>query len=588
MNVKSKQTTFPVFVSSFALALGCSGGTAGGEGTPPGSGNGELPCATCAPGGGGAAQVGGGGAGGAVTPPNDIPSTLNPSGLADLPAPTTRAARLTHAQWENSVRDLLGLAELSEFSANLREDANVGGFLFENNLSALSVDEALWQGYSRAAAGAAAAVVADPALFSALVPAGADDAARVSAFIAQFGQRVHRRPLTETEIGEYLAVYQAAAALEPGLDAGIKLLIETFLQSPHFLYRVEESAEVNNGLIPLNGYEIATRLSYMLWNTMPDAPLFAAAAAGELTDPTLVEAQVRRMLDDARAEQTALDFHRQLYGFGHYDRISPAPAFYPDAPANLSALALEESQLFIKQLYTGGLGLQALLTSTDTYVNQELAPIYGLDPADYGETLELAPLDASQRSGILTQIGFLASHSTAVQPSPIHRGVFVARHVACLPLPAPPDNIPVLPEAMGTTNRELVQSHTSAPACAACHHTLINPFGFPFENFDATGQFRDTDNDLPVDASATVTLDGATVMVNDAVGLARVLAASPSVNECYAQHWLEFAYGRQHVPTDAPLIERLGGAQLQGSSMKDLILSLVRTEAFLARSTEEL
>jgi hypothetical protein len=235
-------------------------------------------------------------------------------------------------------------------------------------------------------------------------------------------------------------------------------------------------------------------------------------------------------------------------------------------------------------------GIADLLTSNETFVNDEVARIYGLEGTFTAEFTK-AELDATERAGILTQLGFLVANATTVNPDPIHRGVFVAKRLACLDIAAPPDGVPPLPPSEGRSNRQTVEDHTEQPgtSCVGCHSTIINPFGFPFENYDSVGGFRLDDNGMPVDATATVTLDGNQIPVNNAVDLAQALAASPSVHSCYMQHWLEFAFGRPYAPEDEAFTARVGEASTSGNMpVVDLLIEIVTSNAFRNRATQEL
>ena len=524
-----------------------------------------------------------------------------PPGLAPVPgsepeppAPATRVARLTHAQWHNSVRELLRLDPGGELTAKLRSDPAQNGFIFDDNVASLEVDEALWNGYRRAAEQAAELVTSNPILLGRLLPPGPEDPNLLAqTFIQQFGMRAYRRPLTALEVDRHLQLFYAAAPLYPGLasfEAGIRLLIETFLQSPHFLYRVESSTQQAGGLIPLSSYEVASRLSYLLWNSMPDDALLAAAGRDELVHPDRLAFEAQRLLADPHAADAIDAFHEQLLEIDRVIHAHPSRALFPDVTDRLAADAARENQLFVRDaVLAQGADLRSLLTSPATFVNAELARIYGV-PGNFGNDFVPVTLNAAERSGVLTQIAFLAGNATSVDPDPIHRGVFIARRIACLPIAAPPADIPPLPDPMGRTNRETVQSHTEQPGsvCSGCHTPLINPFGFPFEHYDAVGSYRSHDRGLPVDASAAPLIGGVQVAVTSAVELTQALAKSPEVHECYVRHWLQFAYGRPDTHSDQALIKRLTEASLAGTPVRELLLGLIQTPAFLARSSEEL
>jgi len=531
--------------------------------------------------GGGGGGPGGGGPGGG-------------GALESTPAPSTRFARLSHEQWENAVRDLFRLDARTGLSESFRTDPTSGGYIFGNDTTSLEVDELMWDGYRRAASQLATMVSGDAAIMAEIMPGTTGDPeVDAEEFIRSFGLRVHRRPLTADQVSRYMEVYRAGAGMYEGLsnfDAGIRLLIEAFLQSPHFLYRVEQSTEAEDGLVPLDSWEIASRLSFALWNTMPDDELIAAAQADELTNPDATRAQAERMLDDPRAEDVVDRFHHQLLNVDKFVGIRPSDTFFPEVSDRLNEYVVTEQSLFIRDVYVRGGSWGDVLTATDTYVNDELARLYGLE-GTYGSEFVPAELDPTQRAGVFSHLGFLASNATSAQPDPIHRGVFLAERIACSEIAAPPDDIPAIPSPDGQTNREAIETLTEDPTtvCAGCHAVIINPFGFPFESFDAVGQWRDLDNGLAVDTTAAPRIGNTNVPVSGAVELAHALADSEVVHECYAKHWVEFAFGRpEEEDYDAGLVHQLAEASHSGASIRELLAILVSDRAFLNRSTEEL
>jgi hypothetical protein len=374
-----------------------------------------------------------------------------------------------------------------------------------------------------------------------------------------------------------------------GFDAGLRLTLEAVLQSPYLLYRVEESTDVRGQAIPLSDYEIATRLAYALWNTTPDEELLAAADSGEFGDERSLRVIIEAMLDDPRSEEMFVSFHDQLFATDRIWSATPAPSVYPDAPANLAELAIEEREQVIRAAYRTQSSYGELLTQTTTYANESLAAVYGLEGVTGAEFREVS-LPPAERRGFFTQIGFLIANATSVEPDPIHRGVFLAERVACVPLGAPPDDIPELPAPMGRTNREVIESHTEVPGtnCAGCHTTIINPFGFPLENYDAVGAWRSLDNGIDIDSSATPLIDGTPTAVVDAVDMMHALAESQAVHACYSSHWVQFVLGRGERPADDGTREILGANSREGDSVRDLLLELLTSPALRTRSREEL
>jgi mono/diheme cytochrome c family protein len=511
----------------------------------------------------------------------------------EAPVPASRLPRLSHAQWERSVRDLLGLPADTDYAAALRSDPNPGGAKFEEH-GTLRVDQSLWQGYQRAAEQVAADVTADDALVLALAPADDDEQARVDAFVRTQGQRAHRRPLSEDEVTAYKALFATGAdgyADVPPPEAfvaGVRIVIEAWLQSPFFLYRPELVATEEGGVVALDDWEVASRLSYALWGTMPDADLFAAAERGELRTADQVEAAARRMLDDPRATAVVEDFHHRLFDVERYPFVQPPGSL--GVSAGFGDALVQEHHLFVADVFDTEGGLFELLTSTRTFVNDELAGIYELE-GQFGPDFVPVDLDAQRRRGLLTMAGFLAKNASGGQPDPIHRGVFVSTQLACNEVPAPPDDIPPFPNVEGQTNRSAVEELTEAEGtvCAGCHTETINPYGFPFENYDAVGRYRTEDNGFDVDASSVFRLGLDEHAVNDGLGLVDALAASDVVHKCYAGHLVRFLYGRPlDREVDEPLLARVGAASVDRGSLKELIVALTRSVSFRTRSAEEL
>jgi hypothetical protein len=538
----------------------------------------------------------------ASVPVLDPSNPANPEGPVEYLGHQSRLARLTHQQWENSVRDLFQLEASAAFADSFRADPRLPDFLFDNNALSLLVDDALWVGYQQAAAKVAELVTSDPAKLAATLPP-ADvgylpfwDANQVRAeeFIKVIGARAFRRPLTEAEVDRYMTLHNNAGGFYEGVsdfESGVRLVIEGLLLSPYFIYRVERSAAKQGALIPLDAYEVAARLSYAIWNTLPDPALQAAAAAGQTTTEAGAQAQAARLLVDPRARPVLVGFNSAIFDTARYSSINPAAATLGTLAPSLAADALREHQLVVENaFFTSEGGLGHLLTSNDTWVNANLAAVYGL-PAPGGADFVQVQLSATERRGILSQVGFLALNATSTNPDPIHRGVFVSERLLCKQIASPPGDIPPLPAPGDMTNRERVEAHTEAPgsACQSCHASLINPFGFPFEIYDAVGRYRTMDNAKPVNPASTVEMDGAQVAVTNALELAEALAASPSAHRCFAKHLVEFTFGRPYHELDAGLVERLATASsTSGMGTKQMFQSIVTSQSFLNRSAEEL
>ena len=495
--------------------------------------------------------------------------------------------RLSHLQWENTVRDLLELDEITGLSAAFVGDPVAGGF--DNAGAEFEVGATLWADYQIAGEAVAELVVTDPAILDRISPpdVGQDTSARGREFIEAFGKKVYRRPLTAAEVDELSAVFDGAAPNYEDLDAytaGVHLTLQTLLQSPYFVYRIVDGEPSANGRIKLDGYEVAARLSYALWNTMPDEELFGAAEAGDLDEPEGVQQQAARMLISDKARDTVRDLHRQLLHTDLYLDNSKDPELYPQFNAGLGALMQEEVYRFVEDIvFDEGQGYAELLTATHTFVDAELAALYGIQGGPSGPGFERVELDATERSGLLTRLGFLMSRAYQIDPDPIHRGAFISFELMCNHKPPLPDNVTEVEDDPTRTNRENVDAHTGVGTCGeGCHTTLINPAGFAFENYDAIGMYRTMDNGKPVNAADSFAFDGTPQSFENAVEFSNILADSAQAHECYAQNLLEYTYGREFREADEDAVELLGAQSVEGSlTIVDVLAALVTDDEFL-------
>ncbi len=574
-------------VVPIVLAISCTG-EIGGTG---GSGNGGPGTTGGGPTGGG--PTGGGPTGGGPTgggPTGGGPTGGGPMGpLVSMPGVTSRFVRMNHQQWENSVRDLLRLtAPLGLSAAFVAEPLRS---TFDTNGTVLSVAPDLWEDYQTAAEAVADKVVKDATLLAKLTPAGVTDpAAKAAGFLRDFGLRVFRRPLTADETTRYTALFNKGPTLVGSGNAfadGVQLTISAFLQSPGFIYRSELSTQVVNGVIPLSDYEVATKLSYALTNTMPDDALFAAALAKKLETRDGVLEQATRLITSAALELTVDNFHDQLLRLRNFDTVSKDTTKYAlfntGAPADMKQEALS----FIENIILDqDHGFADIFSAPYTFANSRLRGMYGLAAGGTANMFVKTDLNADQRAGFLTQIGFLASHGEGATPSIIMRGVHIARDALCVDIP-PPDVVPMLP-ALGpnTTNRQRIETLTSVAPCNTCHPIYINPIGFAFENLDAVGAWRTTENGQPINAKSAYSIDGQMVSFDGPVQLSKLIANSQQGNACYAQHWVEYLYGRTvdlGNTADKDLVTNAGLVSKANPSAKNLIANLVTTQSFVTR-----
>ncbi len=526
--------------------------------------------------------------------PNDPNGPNGPGEASQAIGVTTRFARMTHEQYDRTVRVLLeqdAAAPAYSEQFQFRTDAGDGNYAYDNASFVLGVDQGLHRSYERAAAQIAEDFVNDTALYDKWVPSTGTDEEKVRGFIRDFGELVHRRPLTEDQQDDYYALFTLGSTTydeHQGVPGAVRLITEALFTSPHFLYRTELSSEPKDGIVPLDGWEIASRLSFTLWNEMPDTTLLDAARDGSLETEDGLRSQVDRMLKDDRATAVFTKVLSQAMGVYRYANIAPNSSVYPDAPTDLSTLAIAELSQLMQDLYENGGTYRNLLTEPRTFVNQETAPLYGLS-GDFTAEFEAVSLPTSERRGLLTTVGFLASNSSSVNPDPIHRGVFIAQKLLCSSIQAPPQDIPPLPTPdPDQTNREAIETLTEQPGtdCATCHSTLINPFGFPFENFDAVGAIREDDRGNLLDTATSPQIGGDVVEVSDSLELIDALAEREIVYQCFGQHLSSYLMGRPYLQDDESLRQLIGDGAFADRSVIDLVAEAVTSPQFTYRRLE--
>lgn len=503
--------------------------------------------------------------------------------IVATPTQTTRFSRLTHKQWENTVRDVLKLSAPSGLSKSFV--AEPLRTTFDTNGAVLSVSSDTFQDYQNAAEALSDTVAHDTAVRGRLAPQGAD----ATTFIKNLGKRAFRRPLTDGEVTNIKALFDKGKSLIGSGDDfadGVQLVAEYMFQSPHFLYREELSDQVVGGKIPLGAYEVASKLAYAITNTMPDDTLMAKADSAALGSRDQVVEEVKRLLATPAASDTLLDFHDQLLVMRDYDNISKKATF-AGFGAGVADDLKKEAKTFIQDIvFKQDHGLSTLMTAPYTFANARIRTLYGVDAGAATATdFTRLELDPTQRAGLLTQIGFLAANGEQDTPNIIIRGVHLARKVLCAALPPPPNNVPPLPAIQpNSTNRQRVELATKDSPCNGCHTTIINPLGIALEHLDGVGKYRTTDNGQPIDSSTTYTIDGKQVPIAGAVELANAIAQSDQAHACYAQNMAEYLYGRVvSRETDNQLVQQGGWLSHDKESVQNLIVNLLATDAFLAR-----
>jgi hypothetical protein len=508
--------------------------------------------------------------------------------------------RMTRFEYDNTLRDLLG--DTTHPSKPFPAEEEAGGF--NNNAANLVVSDDLADKYMIAAEGVSDRATKDIDALTGCADQYVDGCA--ATFIEKFGKRAFRRPLTDDERADLFAVYQAGFSQSKTAFAqdrrrdnprddfrlGIRMVIEAAIQSPEFLYRVEpvDPSAGKDDVVTLDSYEMASRLSFFLWGSMPDDALFAAADAGALATKEQVADQARRMLDDARARLAVGEFHAQWLGYERVVGATKDPALFPDFSPAIAAMMQEETRLFIDHtVFDEGGDLRTLLTAPYTFVNADLAAFYGVSAAGAsGTDWVRVDYDPSQHAGILTEGAIMTWYAHTNQTSPVHRGKLVRERFLCGTLSPPPINFNAPDVDPNATTRQRFAQHDKDPACASCHK-LMDPIGFGFENIDAVGRYRATENGAPVDASGELTQSDVDGTFSGAIGLADKLAGSAEVEQCYTTEWFRWTQGRGDTAEDECTISQVGKAfSAANGDIKSLVVALTQTDAFLYRKNGEM
>ena len=506
--------------------------------------------------------------------------------------------RLTHSQYNNAVRDLAG--ELSRPADQFPPEDFINGF--RNQMHAQSTSPLLMEGYSAAAEKIARNAFrgGDQRKLVPCAPAGPSDAACAEQFVRSFGRRTFRRPLADSEAGRYTELALTVSTEQGDFLAGAQLVVEAMLQSPSFLMRFEYGPGSPN-----ESYENAGKLSFFLWDTIPDEWLLDLAEKGELRGPEQVEAAARKMLDDPRARRAMGEFLGQWMRFDRAEKTIRDRKYYPQFTAEMAQAMTEETRRLFDHLVWGNRDFRQFFTADYTFVNADLARIYGLpEPAEPFAATPYGP--DSPRAGVLGQGTFLLLTSKPSETSPTERGLFVREHFLCQAVPPPPPGVnaalPPLTDAKPMTNRERLQVHLSSEACSGCHR-LVDPIGLGLEKFDAIGQYRPvfhvsipptrdevkrkvkteaTEYDLEIDTTGEI------VGIPDSRfdsprELGAILAEDEGCRKCLVKQVMRYALGREETMADRAEIDAaLERFRESGFRFQELLLAVATSKPFLA------
>lgn len=492
--------------------------------------------------------------------------------------------RLTRDEYNHTVRDLLGdsTQPATAFADDVRGE---GGFYAPNSVSGVETSA-----YRDAAETMAAVAVQRTA---SLTACASDEPACADAFIESFGRKAFRRPVSPAEAQGLKTLYTKVRSepLKAPHKEAIGILISAMLQAPQFLYHWEAEStprQRDGSLVKLDGFEVASRLSYFLWSSMPDDELLAAAASGELDSQNTVAKQAERLLSDKRAANTVSSFFAQLLELERVPGLVKDQSAYPAFNKDLAKAMVAESEAFVNYAVLEDGKYETLLTSPVSFVNADLAKLYGKSGIS-GVELRKTDLNSEQRFGILTQGAFLAGQANTYETSPVLRGKLVLTRLLCEAVPPPPPDVDT---SLGTPQpnqqtRERYETHSTNAACAGCHKTL-DPLGFAFESYDGIGRHRTTDVGRPVRTDGKASLLSGDINFANAKELVNIIAKSPEGLGCMVTQWLRFGLGRVDGAADEGSHERaLAAFKQSGGRFRDLFLSLVKSKTFRYRALSE-
>jgi Protein of unknown function (DUF1592)/Protein of unknown function (DUF1588)/Protein of unknown function (DUF1595)/Protein of unknown function (DUF1587)/Protein of unknown function (DUF1585) len=519
------------------------------------------------------------------------PEQVLASDMCRAPSPgRAPLRRLSNSEYRNTLADLLGDTPANEAmiaAATQSFPSETESLGFRNNADYLNVSTLVAQGYMDAAEQFLDPIATNPALLTCTPIAGAEvDCAKT--FITSFGKRVFRRPLSDAEVTQYAAIFLGSLATYD-FPTAIRGAAFALLQSPNFLYRVELGAPAAGAAYTQpSGYEMANRLSYLFWQSMPDQALFDAADSGQLSTPDQIKVQAQRLLADPKASRL-LDYFDQWLGT---DTLNTAfvrdAALYPNLDPNLVPLLQRETRAFVSDVLSRPDGsLTDLFTAPYTFANAELAAHYGLSGPS---GTDFVRIDTPGRAGVLTQ-GMLLARDKATRTSIVRRGLKIRLDVLCQTVDAPPPNVNVnldTSDMSGLSQRQRLEQHRQSPSCSGCHD-LMDPIGVVFEGFDAVGRARTVDEQgRPIDTTSSLAnTEDTNGPMNNPSDLGRLLAKSEEVKACYVTKSFRFFYGRDvETPDVCSMAQLLKSFKGNAYSLSELLVALTQTDAFLYRSLQ--
>lgn len=549
----------------FCGAVACNGEIGEARGLAPSTGT----AGTGAPSGNAGTTGSAGTTGGAGT------------GVVMLPSGSKGVHRLNSTEYNATVADVLG-TKLQPASSSWRGGEIAG---FDNIAAVLDVDEAQFQRYFDAAGQIADDVFAAADLKAKIMTCATTDAACAQSIIGATGRRLFRRPLGTDEVATYKAVYDKARELGETHEGSVKQVLRALLSSSEFIYRVElDPNPASNEAHPLNGYELASRLSYFLWSSAPDDTLLNAAGDGSLLTEATIRTTVDRMLaDPIKGARFVENFSGQWLGARKLPNRATDTTVFPDWSTPVAQSLTKEMYLYFDEFVKNDRPWSEFMTADINFVDANTAKLYGV-PAPAGGGMQRMEIKTDKRVGFTGLAGFLAASSLPARTSPTLRGGTVLRKLLCKEPPTPPKGVPELGGAGGfdpTKNVKVaLEQHRTQMSCAVCH-AMFDPFGLALEQFDGIGKYRTTYADGST-IDPTGVLAGQQFM--GAEGVSQVVVADPRYNECVAEYLFTYGLGRERTASDGPSLKAMEATWLTGTpSLRRLIQTLALSDSFRTR-----
>jgi hypothetical protein len=490
--------------------------------------------------------------------------------------------RLNRAEYNNTIRDLVGIRfqPADDFP---QDDVGYG---FDNIGDVLSLPPLLMEKYVAAAEKIVEKALATPEAHKRIFFLTTQNEESARQILERFVSRAYRRPITREEMRRLLQFVEMAEKNRDGFETGIALAMQAVLVSPHFLFRVELDPRPNDpkAIHPISHYELASRLSYFLWSSLPDDELSELARTKTLREPDVLEGQVRRMLKDPRSRALVDNFAGQWLQLRSLKEFKPNPDLFPTFDDKLRTAMLQETELFFENVLREDRSILDFIDADYTFATERLAKHYGL-PGVKGEQFRRVSLAGTPRGGILTQAAVLSVTSNPTRTSPVKRGKWILENILGTPPPPPPPGVEELKEdkeaVLSGSLRQRMEQHRANPNCASCHQRM-DPLGFGFENFDAIGAWRTHEGKHAIDPSGTLP-SGQTFQ--GPAELRRILKArQEAFARCLTEKLLTYALGRGVERYDRCAVEEVVKSAVRDQyKLSRLLIEIVKSDPFLKR-----